>query len=156
MHALVLSDIHNNIRNVRLVRKFERNEFDVILVAGDIGDEAAKEFYSIMDTFECPTYCVFGNWDTNQSYRTRLSRNCRLIHHSMVRVGSFHITGFSGCPTSWGKNPVFLEEKRRRGTRVTYDSDIWRRTLGAQPEGYCRLTIRNGEVYIERRLIVGN
>ena len=131
MRALVLSDIHNNIENIRRLRESERNDFDAILVAGDIGDETAQEFYSIMDSFECPTYCVYGNWDSEQPYRSRLSKNCRLIHHSIARVGGFYVTGFSGCPTSWGQNPIFLEEKRKLGARdvKTYDPTTFKRTL---------------------------
>jgi predicted phosphodiesterase len=107
---LVLSDIHDNIGNVRLLRNQEDNNFDALIVAGDIGDTIAQEFFEVTDSFACPAYCVYGNWDNSLEYRPTLSRYARLIHHNIEQVGDLYLTGFSGCPSGWGNNPAFLSE----------------------------------------------
>lgn len=107
---LVLSDIHDNIEHVRLLRDQEDNDFDALIVAGDIGDTITQEFFEVTDSFACPAYCVYGNWDKNLEYRSTLSRYARLIHHNIEQVGDLYLTGFSGCPTGWGNNPAFLSE----------------------------------------------
>jgi Icc-related predicted phosphoesterase len=119
MRALVLSDIHNKIEPIHLLRTKERNEFDMILVGGDIGCEIAKEFCQILDSFSCPTFCVYGNWDGDLDYTTQLSRSCVLVHHAIHECGGYFVTGFSGCPTYWGKNPFHLEEDHRLRDRHT-------------------------------------
>lgn len=98
MRILTLSDIHNKIDRVKLLREREANVFDAIICAGDIGSDIAAEFYKIMDTFECPCFCVYGNWDHELPYKRKLSKNCRLIHHSVHHVGKYYISGYSGCP----------------------------------------------------------
>ena len=55
MRALVFSDIHNRIERVRFLRNKEENNYDVVIVAGDFGGEIAEEFYSILDSFKCPS-----------------------------------------------------------------------------------------------------
>lgn len=111
MRTLVLSDIHENIRNVKLIRKREANVYDAVICGGDIGSGIAEEFYSILDSFNCPVFCVYGNWDHDLPYKRKLSKNCVLLHHSVERVKDFFVTGFSGCPTSWGRNPIYLAKK---------------------------------------------
>ncbi len=113
MRFLVLSDIHDNIGHVRLLREQEDNDFDALIVAGDIGDTIAQEFFEVTDSFACPTYCVYGNWDNRLEYRPRLSKYARLIHHNIEQVGDLYLTGFSGCPSNWGNNPAFLSEMSR-------------------------------------------
>lgn len=112
MHLLVLSDIHNNIEHVRLLRGQEENIYDAIIIGGDIGDEGmVQEFFSIIDSFSCPAYCVYGNWDNGLEYKPILSKNCRLIHHNIENIGGLYLAGFSGCPSGWGINPIYLAEK---------------------------------------------
>ena len=112
MHMLVLSDIHNNVGNVRIIREEESNEFDAVIVGGDIGDETAIEFFAVIDTFKCPAYCVYGNWDNGLEYSRTLSANCMLVHHTIEQLGDYLLSGFSGCPTSWGQNPEYLDAMR--------------------------------------------
>jgi predicted phosphodiesterase len=112
MRLLVFSDIHNNLDAVRKLRKKEDNVYDALIVAGDIGSESADDFFQILDTFNCPSYCVYGNWNGDLTYRRKLSEKARLIHHNVARIGDYFVTGFSGCPTNWGKNPIWLEESR--------------------------------------------
>jgi predicted phosphodiesterase len=106
MRLLALSDIHHNLVAVRKLRASETNSFDVIVVAGDIGSASADEFFRILSTFKCPVFYVFGNWDHELGYRKFYGDNCHLIHSNVVTVGDLHFTGFSGCPTNWGKNPI--------------------------------------------------
>jgi Icc-related predicted phosphoesterase len=106
MRLLAFSDIHHNLAAVRKLRALEKNSFDAIVVAGDIGSASANEFFQILATFKCPVLYVFGNWDHELSYRKVYDHNCHLIHGNMVEVGGIYFTGFSGCPTNWGKNPV--------------------------------------------------
>jgi Icc-related predicted phosphoesterase len=106
MRLLAFSDIHHNLVAVRKLRASERNSFDAIVVAGDIGSKSAIEFFKILSTFNCPVLCIFGNWDHELGYRTSYGDNCHLIHSNVVTVGDIHFTGFSGCPTNWGKNPI--------------------------------------------------
>lgn len=106
MRLLAFSDIHHNLMAVRKLRASETNSFDAIVVAGDIGTASANEFFKILSTFECPVLYVFGNWDHEASYRKVYGDTCHLIHSNLVTIGDLHFTGFSGCPTNWGKNPI--------------------------------------------------
>lgn len=111
MRALVFSDIHNKIERVRLLRDREENDYDAIIVSGDFGDDIAGEFFSVLDSFNCPSFCVYGNWDNKLSYTKAASEHCTLLHHNIERIDGFFITGFSGRPTHWGKNSFWLEAK---------------------------------------------
>jgi hypothetical protein len=106
MRLLAFSDIHHNLVAVRKLRASEKNSFDAIIVAGDIGDKSVSEFFKILSTFKCPILYAYGNWDNKLSYRTSYGRDCYLIQSNLVTVGGLHFTGFSGCPTHWGKNPI--------------------------------------------------
>jgi predicted phosphodiesterase len=106
VRLLAFSDIHHNLVAVRKLRASETNSFDAIVVAGDIGSASANEFFEILSTFECPVLYVFGNWDHELSYRKVYADNCHLVHANVVTIGDLHFTGFSGCPTNWGKNPI--------------------------------------------------
>lgn len=113
MRTLVLSDIHDNIEHIKLLREKERNVYDAVIVAGDIGNKIAEEFLSVLDSFDCPCFCVFGNWDYDLNYEASLSNRCTLLHHNIERIEGFFITGFSGCPTKWGKNPIYLDNQKK-------------------------------------------
>src|SRR6266480_1348550 len=106
MRLLAFSDIHHNLVAVRKLRACEKNDFDAVIVAGDIGNESAAEFFRILETFECPVMYVYGNWDNKLDYESCFSPRCHLIHSNVITVGELSFTGFSGCPTDWGKNPL--------------------------------------------------
>jgi len=91
---------------VRKLRAYEKNDFDAVIVAGDIGNESAAEFFRILETFECPVMYVYGNWDNKLDYESCFGPRCQLIHSNVITVGELSFTGFSGCPTDWGKNPL--------------------------------------------------
>jgi len=103
MRLLAFSDIHHNLVAVRKLRALETNSFDAIVVAGDIGSASAEEFFRILSTFKCPILYVYGNWDHELSYSKSYGDHCHLIHSNVVTIGDLHFTGFSGCPTNWGK-----------------------------------------------------
>src|ERR1700738_2799242 len=105
MRLLAFSDIHNNLVAVRKLRASEKNSFDAIIVAGDIGNASAVEFFDILTTFKCPVVYVYGNWDDELGYKTAFGDSCHLIQSNVITIGKISFTGFSGCPTNWGKNP---------------------------------------------------
>jgi len=106
MKLLAFSDIHHNLVAVRKLRALEKNSFDAIIVAGDIGSESATDFFKILATFKCPVLYVYGNWDHKLGYKTSFGNDCHLIHSNVITIGNISFTGFSGCPTHWGKNPI--------------------------------------------------
>ena len=106
MRLLAFSDIHNNLVAVRKLRASEKNSFDAIIVAGDIGNESAADFFEILATFDCPVMYVYGNWDDKLGYKSSFGPCCQLIHSNVITIGNINFTGFSGCPTDWGKNPI--------------------------------------------------
>jgi Icc-related predicted phosphoesterase len=112
MRFLSCSDIHGNVTAVQTLRRVESNDYDALLVAGDLAGhrrEAAGQIFEILDTFECPVLCVYGNWDWEQPYIPSLSEHCRLVHHNVVELEGYFVTGFSGCPTNWGLNPELAQ-----------------------------------------------
>jgi predicted phosphodiesterase len=88
------------------LRASEENSFDAIIVAGDIGNESVTDFFEILATFKCPILYVYGNWDSRLGYKTSFGKQCHLIHSNVITIGNISFTGFSGCPTHWGKNPI--------------------------------------------------
>jgi Icc-related predicted phosphoesterase len=106
MRLLAFSDIHHNLVAVRKLRASEKNSFDAIVVAGDIGSESAIDFFKILTTFKCPVLYVYGNWDHKLDYNASFGHNCHLVHSNVRMIGNLYFTGFSGCPTHWGKNPI--------------------------------------------------
>ena len=103
MKLLAFSDIHHNLMAVRELRALEGNDFDTIAVAGDIGGESAAEFFQILTTFKCPVLYVYGNWDHQLGYNVCFEPDCHLINCNVKTIEHFNFTGFSGCPTNWGK-----------------------------------------------------
>lgn len=106
MRLLAFSDIHHNLMAVRELRALESNAFDAIVVAGDIGGASAAEFFRIVTSFECPVLYVYGNWDHQLGYDVCFGADCHLVNGNVRAVENFIFTGFSGCPTNWGKNPI--------------------------------------------------
>jgi hypothetical protein len=113
MRLLAFSDIHHNLTAVQRLRVLEKNSFDAIVVAGDMGSESAAGIFKILMTFECPIMYVYGNWDHKLGYKKSFGVNCHLIHCNVIAVGNINFTGFSGCPTNWGKNPIARRLYRR-------------------------------------------
>jgi hypothetical protein len=124
MRLLAFSDIHHNLAAVRKLRASEDNDFDALIVAGDIGNESAVEFFDIVRSFECPVLYVYGNWDHKLGYEASFGRNCHLVHSDVTAIGDFYFTGFSGCPTNWGRNPIAqrLAQKLKRAHKPVVEA----------------------------------
>jgi predicted phosphodiesterase len=104
---LLCSDIHKNVSAVGQMREQEqRNHFDAVVVAGDIGSKKAGETFQVLSSFGCPVLYVYGNWDTDLEYYVDLGPNSHHLHLSPFQCGELTFVGFSGCPTAWGKNPI--------------------------------------------------
>lgn len=106
---LAFSDVHLNLGCIRKLRAQEKNIFDAVVIAGDMGGVAMSEMISIVSTFECPVYYVYGNWDNQLGYEEKFGDQCSLLHLQVETVGGLFFAGFSGCPTHWGRNPVSLK-----------------------------------------------
>jgi predicted phosphodiesterase len=116
MKILAISDIHNNVVCVRKLRSQERNDFDAIAIAGDVGSYRATEIFEVLRTFECPIVYVYGNWDHELTHKTRFGKDCHLVHLNVVKIGSLFFSGFSDFPR--GRDPVIKRvPKRLTGTR---------------------------------------
>ena len=139
MRLLAISYIHNNLVAVRRLRALERNDFDAIVVAGDLGNAAASQIFEILASFKCPVLYVYGNWDHALDYVSAPFPDFHLIHQDVVTVGGYHFTGFSGCPTQWGRNPIARKladapDARERTLRLNRDGlrEVLKRA-GADP-----------------------
>ena len=106
MKLLAVSDIHGNVEAVKMLRERERNQFDAVVVAGDIGSKAATEIMAILATFACPVMYVLGNWDRDVPYDLNFGPTCHHLHLSSIECGGWAFAGFSGLPAGWGKNPI--------------------------------------------------
>jgi predicted phosphodiesterase len=122
MNILAISDIHNNVAAVRRMRSLERNCFDVIIIAGDIGSDHAETIFKVLQSFKCPILYVYGNWDRKLSYKASFGADCHFLHLNFVKIKSLTFTGFSGCPTHWGRNPIAMRSLRK--DRRTTSNDI--------------------------------
>lgn len=100
IRILAISDIHNNVPCVRMLRAQEQNRFDVIAVVGDIGSHRASEIFEILNTFDCPVVYVFGNWDYGLTNDDAFGPNCRLLHFNFFETNGFVFTGNSHLPPS--------------------------------------------------------
>ncbi len=100
---LACSDIHNNVKAVQQLRAREANDFDAVIVAGDIGSEKTGEIFEVFQTFDCPVLYVFGNWDRRLGYRESFGERCHHIHLSPYPVGDLSIVGetIDGLDPDW-------------------------------------------------------
>jgi Calcineurin-like phosphoesterase superfamily domain len=138
MRLLAFSDIHNNLVAVRKLRALEKNTFDAIVVAGDIGNASAADCFKILATFKCPVVYVYGNWDHELSYKHCFEPGCHLLQSNVVTIGNINFTGFSGCPTNWGKNPI--ARKLHRGIEIENSGVVGALRLRTTPAGEIRGT----------------
>ncbi|WP_206486444.1 metallophosphoesterase family protein [Thalassotalea sp. G2M2-11] len=110
MKILAFSDIHNNLDCLqKLIEQTINDSFDLIIIAGDIGDEKAEEFFNALQGFSCPIFYVYGNWDNTLNYEQKFLHNAVHIHQNIQHLNGYHFTGYSGCPANWGKNPNYIE-----------------------------------------------
>jgi hypothetical protein len=119
MRILAVSDIHGHVESVRQLRDREPNEFDVVVVAGDIDGlrDTADEVMAILRSFDCPVVYIFGNWDNKLSYDHDFGPNAHHIHLRSVEVGGWSFVGMSGLPANWGRNPIAAAIREQVGAR---------------------------------------
>ncbi|WP_442967727.1 metallophosphoesterase family protein [Rhizobium sp. 268] len=100
---LACSDIHNNVNAVRQLRAREGNVYDALIVAGDVGSDAADEIFDILRTFDCPVLYVFGNWDSRLEHDRNFGDSCHHLHLSPYPVGDLTIVGetIDGIDPEW-------------------------------------------------------
>ncbi|CDX35589.1 conserved hypothetical protein [Mesorhizobium sp. SOD10] len=103
MRILACSDIHNNVETVRKLRSREANVYDAVIVAGDLGSNAAQEIFDVLGSFGCPVLFVFGNWDRRLSHQQDFGGQCHHLHLSPFRLGGFSVIGESidGIDPAW-------------------------------------------------------
>lgn len=124
MKLLAVSDIHGKVEAVKTLRACERNRFDAVVVAGDIGGKAAPEIMAMLATFACPVLYILGNWDRDLPYDCDFGPSCHHLHLRSVECSGWAFAGFSGLPAGWGKNPIAtalkqeLTDKHLRPSRV--------------------------------------
>jgi len=106
MKILGVSDIHGNIMAAQQLRSLEANTFDAVIVAGDIGSENTHEIITILSSFNCPVFYIYGNWDYKLEYNIEFGSEAQHLHLNHVNIGEYNLTGFSGHPANWGKNPI--------------------------------------------------
>lgn len=136
MRILAFSDIHNNVSAVRKLREREVNRYDALIVAGDIGSDAAQSIFDVLRTFDCPVLYVLGNWDHRLRHDQDFGSGCHHIHLAPFRVGSLVIVGESidGIDPAWnsirteteaikpvelaGARDAYLEHKRAQLSKI--------------------------------------
>lgn len=100
---LACSDIHNNVNAVRQLRAREVNDYDAVIVAGDIGSEGPDEVFDILRSFECPVFYVFGNWDRRLEYNRNFGADFHHLHLTPFSIGGLSLVGESidGIDPDW-------------------------------------------------------
>ena len=118
MKILAFSDIHNNLGSVRKLRHLESNDYDAVVVAGDMGCNKIDEFFELVSSFDCPVLYICGNADYDLEYDRSFGAGCTHLHLNPVELDGFVFAGFSGCNLGWGRNSFaqtiwaeYLEER---------------------------------------------
>ncbi|MFD1745031.1 metallophosphoesterase family protein [Rhizobium helianthi] len=100
---LACSDIHNNVKAVRKLGSLETNDFDAVIVAGDIESQNADEVFEVLRTFDCPVLYVYGNWDNRLEYRQDFGERCHHVHLSPFDLNGLSVVGetVDGIDLEW-------------------------------------------------------
>jgi predicted phosphodiesterase len=106
---LTFSDIHGAVPAVAALVAIERtNQYDAVVIAGDIGD-CPEDLFHALEPLECPLLYVYGNWDYRLEYDHDFGPHCFHLHGRPIQIGDLSFAGFSGCDAQWGKNPHWLQ-----------------------------------------------
>jgi hypothetical protein len=121
MRLLALSDAHGNLVAAQKMRAQEGNEFDALVVAGDLGGDRALQLFNVLKTFRCPIMYVYGNWDDSLTYDQPFGSGAHLLHMNSVKEGPFVFVGYSGAQSNWGHNPIAMSilGQRQEHTKST-------------------------------------
>ncbi|MDY6776850.1 MAG: metallophosphoesterase [Candidatus Nanohaloarchaea archaeon] len=120
MKALVLSDIHGEIEELRSILNRETG-YDLIVVAGDITDTSvddyrgrAEEIVDLLDEQGRFVKAVPGNMDDEDILEV-LVRNRVNLHKDLFTLGEYDFVGFGGGRTPPGVETPFEPEDEERG-----------------------------------------
>lgn len=108
MKVLLLTDIHGNTENLSDI--IEKEDFDAVLCAGDLGDANDYEDYisnldTVLDTMESGSglvKAVPGNMDPEEACVRALINRKMNIHKRIASFESFETVGFGGGITPFG------------------------------------------------------
>lgn len=122
---LSCSDIHNKVEAVEQLQSLESNDFDAIIVAGDIGSEATGEVFEVLRTFDCPVLYVLGNWDHRLEHRQNFRERCHHVHLSPFVINGLTVVGQSvdGIDPEWDarcQNSAAIEAATAAADRRLY------------------------------------
>ncbi len=109
MRVLLLTDIHGEVE--KLEKILEREEYNAILCAGDLGD--ANEFSDyganleeVLEAFDQQTgklvNAVPGNMDPEEGCVRKLIEHRINLHKNIASLGNFEAVGFGGGQTPFG------------------------------------------------------
>lgn len=93
---------------MRQLRGLVGNDFDAVVLAGDIGNGLDKtiQIFDILRTFECPILYIYGNWDNTLAYDHDFGPNTHHLHNACFDLGGYTFAGFSGIDAHWGQNAL--------------------------------------------------
>lgn len=130
MRIVTVTDIHGRENKAKwLVEKIKKEDFDLILIAGDLthfsGRESAKVILKHFETLEKPIYAVMGNCD-GRDVLDLLEEKRINLHDKRVELGDLGIIGFGGSnitpfSTIWEFHDDAIWESLNRNYR---DGDI--------------------------------
>lgn len=133
-----------------LIEQLSRQSFDVVLIAGDLGDlEEARVVCRELASFGKPVFYVMGNWDSF-SYGESLHKQATHIHLNHQRVGRWVFLGYSGSAANGYSGHPTLSD-----AYTTFEGDLRRnkRKFGSF-ESYCKtLAFKELSTYISEHQI---
>jgi hypothetical protein len=128
LKILAISDIEDNQAAVELLlNDINPLDYDCAVITGDIGP---KIISWVMDqiTILFPVFYIYGNHEYSLEYDTQYAPNAHHVHNCIHEINGYYISGFSGCPANWGRNPIYLNERelldRQHATIIKQLSDL--------------------------------
>ncbi|WP_461865473.1 metallophosphoesterase [Thermococcus sp.] len=129
MKIVAITDIHGRHERTKKLAEVVREEFDLILIAGDLtnfqGREKAREVLNPILSLQKPIFAVFGNCD-GRDVPEFLREKGVLIHDRRVEFNGVGIIGVGGSNrTPFGTIWEFGEDEIRSVLEKNYrDGDI--------------------------------
>ena len=110
LKILAISDIEDNQAAIELLlNDINPLDYDCAVISGDIGPKVInwviKEISLLL-----PLYYIYGNKEYSLEYATEYASNAYHVHDSIYEINGYYISGYSGCPANWGKNPIYLAQ----------------------------------------------
>lgn len=113
MRLLGVSDLHSSTHNLSVLLK--REDFDAILVAGDISNgsmEDARNILRILSDSGVPVFFVPGNMDPRPLLEVHELEGCLNVHGDKSFLKGYSIGGIGGAPISpFSTRIEFTEEE---------------------------------------------